>query len=345
MEQSVKRIKWIDCAKEIAIIAVVVDHCHGTLYSNLFIAQSSYFSVSLFILLAGISLRISSLKKRKTFSSQVKRCWSLCLQYMLATAILFIFYTHFFDLKTYLSHLLNFSIAPPYYFFVFFFQLILIGPFLVSWCEFCGRQKYRYLWHLGTMLLICCLSSLFIRFTYILPVYGGGRYLFGGTYFILYYLGILFVDFKLFERTVKQKIIILCSLLIGWIVWGVLCFQDKLPFDLWLEPYYGVGINPPSIQLMIFAIITLFVLYSFYSLLEERAGFRKMVDAVAFLGRYTIYVFLYHLLIKDMIIEYFPFIRVNKWLMRICIFIPMITVPPILVWGIKKIKLTVFGEK
>ena len=36
-----KEIKWINCAKAIAIIAVLVDHTNGILYSNPNIATAS----------------------------------------------------------------------------------------------------------------------------------------------------------------------------------------------------------------------------------------------------------------------------------------------------------------
>ena len=50
-----QRIKWIDCAKTVAIIGVLIDHNNGLLYTNQVIAKGSYFGVSLFILLAGIT--------------------------------------------------------------------------------------------------------------------------------------------------------------------------------------------------------------------------------------------------------------------------------------------------
>lgn len=53
------RLLWIDCAKFAAIVAVVVDHCNGFLYTNPYIAYASYYSVCLFILLAGVSTGIS----------------------------------------------------------------------------------------------------------------------------------------------------------------------------------------------------------------------------------------------------------------------------------------------
>lgn len=56
-QQKNERINWIDCAKLIAMIAVLVDHSNNLLYSDVRIAYASYFSVSFFVILSGISLR------------------------------------------------------------------------------------------------------------------------------------------------------------------------------------------------------------------------------------------------------------------------------------------------
>lgn len=330
-KQEQKRIKWVDCARAVAMIAVVVDHCRYLLYTSSYIAQSSFFSVSLFILLAGISVKMASLRKKRTFSNQFKKFFGFYLQYAAATLILYIFYMHFFDVKTYVSSLLNFSIATPYYFLVFYFQLMLAAPFLLSWCEFCNSRRRKNIWHLGTTIFLCYCSSVFVRYTFVLPVHGGGKYLFGGTYLILYYLGILFANSGLFHNTVKQKIFIFCGSFAAWIFWWLLSVHKKLPFDAWLEPYLGNGFNPPGVQFMVFSIITLFVLYSLFSLLQEStwtfAG--KIVDIFAFLGKYTLYIFLYHLMVKDFIVTYLPFVCENMWVMRFCIFFSMIILPVI----------------
>ena len=60
---SMNRQTWIDCAKAIAIMAVAVDHCNGMLYTNPIIAQASYFSVSLFVLLSGLTAWLSDTYK------------------------------------------------------------------------------------------------------------------------------------------------------------------------------------------------------------------------------------------------------------------------------------------
>ena len=56
----IHRIQWIDCAKTMAMTAVVVDHCYGILYTNIGVLWLSAYSVPLFVLLSGISAWNSS---------------------------------------------------------------------------------------------------------------------------------------------------------------------------------------------------------------------------------------------------------------------------------------------
>ena len=55
MEQKGQRADWIDAAKLVAILGVLVDHTQNVLYSNHRIADCSYYSVGLFIFLMGVT--------------------------------------------------------------------------------------------------------------------------------------------------------------------------------------------------------------------------------------------------------------------------------------------------
>ncbi|MDE7417318.1 MAG: acyltransferase [Lachnospiraceae bacterium] len=340
MGDKYSRQRWIDCAKAIAIIAVVVDHCNMRLYTNQVIAQASYFSVSLFVLLSGISTWISDTHAPMDFKKSIRKAGVLHLHYALATFLLTCYYTSFFDLKTYLNYLFSFSITAPYYYFVFFIQLVIISPVLLAWCKYCAKQKWTFLWHLIILVLLGLLSAVCIRYTYILPVYGGGQFLFGGTYIILYYMGIMLESMNIFKRRKTDKIIMLMISALAWICWLLGCYWDKFPFDQWMMPYWGVGINPPSIQLMVFAIITLFLLYALFSLLEGSSmkAFKGVVSFFSWMGKYTLYIFMYHYLVMDVV---FPIVNgMNIWFVRIFLFVPMILLPAIAVALFKKIRET-----
>lgn len=47
------RFAWVDCCKAMAIIAVLVDHTNGILYTNQYVGRASYYSVGLFVLFSG----------------------------------------------------------------------------------------------------------------------------------------------------------------------------------------------------------------------------------------------------------------------------------------------------
>ena len=175
------RIEWIDCAKLIAIIAVAVDHCNGFLYTKPHVAVASYYSVSLFVLLAGISIWNAYTRgKEVSFAAQFRRVQKILIAYTIATFIGTYIITRRFDLKTYMTYLLNFDIQGPYYYLVFFIQLIMVAPILLNWCRFVNCKKCKWVLHLGTIGFLGWFAYSSINYTYILPVHGGGKYLGGG---------------------------------------------------------------------------------------------------------------------------------------------------------------------
>lgn len=327
------RIQWIDCAKAVAIVAVLIDHNSGLLYKNPAIERASYFSVSLFILLSGIAAwkpadpQTSVEKGKYAFFTPFSKFRGILTDYALAVLLLQIWYTRFFDLKTYLTDLANFSIQSHYYFLVFFLQLKLISPALVSWCRFCNTRKGKWGWQLATLAFLGWFSSILIRCTFVLPVYGGGQFLFGGTYLLLYYLGIFLSSANIFDRTKKQCAVLFVTSGAAWCGCLWMICRDIRPLDVYLIPYWGGGINPPSVQLMMFALATLFFTYAGVTLLEELTAGKYIVNGIAVIGRYTLYIFMYHRFIRDIICTCFPTISQNKWVFRFGIFSPHAAAP------------------
>lgn len=340
------RYIWIDFAKYISIIAVVIDHTYGVLYDNKTIAIATYFSVSLFILLSGMSAALSNQNNVKNFQYQIRKISKLLFDYLVATFVLFIFYRRFFNLKEFLIVLLNFEIQSPYYFLVFYIQLVFITPILMFWYNFCKNNEYRVLLHTLTLFLFLFLSSIFIRYTFILPVYGGGRFLFGGTYFLIYYIGILLSPINTIQFFKTWKIEVFISSFIFWLIWLFLISMDIVNLDVFFVHIFGKGINPPSFNLTIYAIVTLFLLYTFFEVLFNfNSNFiRSIILYLSELGQYTLYIFMYHLLVKDIIQGVLPEIT-NIWLIRVLIFIPMITLPALIAIILKKIRLNFISKQ
>ena len=217
---------------------------------------------------------------------------------------------------------------------------MLAAPVLMIWCQFCNRRKKSYIWHGATVILLGYISSLTIHYTYILPLHGGGRYLFGGTYLLLYYIGILFANFRLFCFSKGKRKAIFLLAFCSWFVWWILICSGKLPFDSWFAAYWGEGFNPPSVQFMVFAIIMLVVCYSFFSLLEEGKCVitKNIIYVITLVGKNTLYIFMYHLMIQHMIRGCVPVVYTNIWTLRFGVFLPMLILPVFAVETVRKIK-------
>lgn len=325
-----KRIEWIDCAKLMAITAVVTDHCNGFLYTKSFIANASYFSVSLFVLLAGISTWISCQNgKEISFAHQFEKAKKLLCAYAIATLIVLCVAQRKFDLKTYLSYLIGFNIQAPYYYIVFFLQLLMIAPVLVNWCKFVNSKKCKWIMQLATMSFLGWLAYISINYTYILPVHGGGQFVWGGTYVILYYLGMLLSSNGVFEQSRSKRMLITFFCTVMAILWVCLMTDGKLPFDRWMSPYWGYGFNPPSINFMVYSLLVLFICYGVFSLLYE-SGYKatqKVIALGSFLGRNTLYIWLYHLLVINVL---FPDVHNRSAVIRIIVFGLIIILPVII---------------
>lgn len=329
-----QRVAWVDCAKAVAIIAVAVDHCNGLLYHNQLIAYASYFAVTLFTLLAGFSICLAYQSgKVITFQSQLIKVGKYFCQYALATCLVLTITDNRFDLSEAVWCVLNFSASGPFYFFLFFFQLMLIAPFLLSWCIYCTHKTYSALWHLITIVMLCHISHLSIQYTFILPVHGGGQFLFGGTYLLVYYLGILIGCTSQFKRTTKnlQKQFIMISIL--WVIQLLLNYYKLDYIDRFLVAYWGGGFNPPSLQLIVFGLTTFYLMHALFYPLEisrHKIG-NCTIKAFVWVGRSTMYIFLYHLLVKDVLARMLVPVLSNIWLLRVCIFPSMIIFPVLIV--------------
>ncbi len=92
-----KEIKWINCAKLVAILAVMIDHTNGILYTNPDIAMLSYFSVSLFIIISGMMSFFSNERHEelKWFQIFIRSSKNILLAYLIANAVYLIYITKY----------------------------------------------------------------------------------------------------------------------------------------------------------------------------------------------------------------------------------------------------------
>lgn len=178
-----KHMKWIDAVKGVAILAVVLDHSFGILYTNRLFWMSTYFSVSVFIFMSGITSYYSCERyKNLSIGKQIiRRIGNIFIPYAVATCIYQIRIDKIWDLHDYVGYLLKFNITPPFYFVVFFLQLIIISPYLYRILHIELKSKWKTEIIHGIVLMVSVVIAIFsVRYTFVIDVYGGGKYILGG---------------------------------------------------------------------------------------------------------------------------------------------------------------------
>lgn len=142
--RSTERQSWIDVLKFIAIAAVFVDHTSGFLYTSPYIAYASYFSVTVFIFLSGVTAFDSNIRRMN--EPFVKNVWrklrNILIPYAMCTSVYMYPAGGVIDLKNYLSVLVNFSASGPFYFITFFVQLLLISRGLTQIVFITSHKKH-----------------------------------------------------------------------------------------------------------------------------------------------------------------------------------------------------------
>lgn len=124
--------------------------------------------------------------------------------------------------------------------------------------------------------------------------------------------------------TIKKSLIYMILFGISWIVWQALWCESEYVLDIAIGSVFGVGVNPPGLTLMISALLMLFLCYGLFGWLENGNVIgNKIVDMANFIGRQSLYIFLFHRLILDyFLIKYVQF--ENRWMMRVIYFFFMI---------------------
>lgn len=342
-----KRIRWVDGAKALSMATVIILHCKGILYTNSYINQITYWCVCTFVVLSGFTTFLADQKHRSagTSVSYVKRALTLLGQYATASILCQIFYERSINLQSLLKHLIYFDMCAPFYFFVFFIQLVLISPLLIQWLTYCNQKKKSFIWNFFTLIFLLLIGLLCIKYTYITPTFGGGQYLFGGTYLFLYYLGMLLCSRDMYiEKLVQKKRIPaqICTFLIslaGFVTLWLMLSREKITYGLGFNETLGTGINPPGFVLILYSILSVFLFYSMFSLLDMIKShiLQRILGMVSFIGCHTLYIFIYHYVIRDFIMKLdYPFIP--AWLLKSVLLISMLIVPIIIEWFLGRMK-------
>ena len=301
MEKEKKeRIVWIDLAKAFAILGVLVDHAYdAALYQDWIWRRLTYYSVSLFMILLGVTSWFSYEKYAGKVADKLKKdCLRIVRPYLVAAFFYFVVRYGTFDLINYLNGIVHFNICAPYYFVLLYLQTILIVPLLYAFLNAMRGRRFGLVFEALGFVAVLVVAGLTTRYTNILSVYGGGGKLFGGTYLCLVYLGMWFAMH--YRRLSAGKAWIYRVLLpfgvVGTVLWWKLISAYGNAIDKALP--LGASVNPPGISYCVYALLVA----GCFFLLDASVRNEKLrlaLSKLSLLGRHTLYIYLWHKLILD----------------------------------------------
>lgn len=327
-------ISYINFLKGFAILGVIADHTVGYLYANPKIQALSFYSVSLFILLSGITSFMSMDKRNITnynFGYLKKRLRKLLFPYIFATFFYVIYSQKFFDLSIFLKTVIGFNATGPFYFILFFLQLIIISPIIFNIINWTNKQKYKNLLIIFLIVAIIFMSYICTKCTFVIDVYGGGKYVFGGSYLILYLIGMIFANLKIKFKTFKIAII-------WWLIsfFALIMFLYNYLFNTKIIQFVNNILpiwtfNPPGITFMIYSILIFIFFFNLYSLIEFiNTKCLIIFRPIEICGQYSMSIFLYHMLFFSIFVNLatnYSWLAENVVVYKVGIIVFMIVLP------------------
>lgn len=190
LNKGTQRVQWVDLAKFLAICAVIVDHTCMVLYENQGVQLLTYYSVSMFILMMGITSfwTLERVEENRFDRYIIHKCWGIFRPYIIATFIYFVVIFKSFDLEVFWNYILHFNISGPFYYVFLYIQLVLISPVLFKILSKLKKYKWGRIGEFGVGILLLAFASWANNNTNML----GCGVLFGGTYIVLLYVGMCF---------------------------------------------------------------------------------------------------------------------------------------------------------
>ncbi len=330
MQKEQHREDWLDIAKCIAIFAVVIDHASTEINIKQEYAYMFFFSVSLFVIVMGYANYKSYERNHSdVYNKLKKRMIGILRPYLAASFVFSVISSGGFYFDKYITELIHFSASPPLYYISVFIQLILVSPVLYKILAY-NNKGYEFLCFTGILLLSCWSNN----YTHILQIYGGGGKLFGGTYLLVFYIGMLMGKYcRYFETDVLARytkpdiqfciIFFIASVFIAF-------FISINQFTIEKTLFFGKGVNPPGLCLMIYSLTIAFLIFFLCRVLNrsQKILIKKTLSCLIYIGRHTLYIFLYHKLFQDYFLRImFMYVNIGRQLNGFAYVISMIVGP------------------
>lgn len=263
-----------------------MNHIYGaTYFDNYRVLLYTAFSVTLFTLVSGVTSAIDMERGFEIKTYLVSRIKRVIIPYIIASIICILFQYKLLNINILFKNLIAFSASPPYYFILFYIQLIIVAPYIYIMFQKTQQQKV-----LQIILLIGAYFTgiLFNKYTYIEGTMGGSSHLLGGSYFFAFVFGMWFY---LNRNYFSKKIVRVSMGLIGTI--GII-LMDKLD---WIVASWS---NPPNKYAVFYTLCIFALIYVIFegidNFLKEESEVRKVLKKVFEPGSKSLYVFLYHMI-------------------------------------------------
>ncbi len=328
-----QRAEWIDCLKFISILGVIIQHSYMILFSHkTSIVDATQFSVPLFVMLGGMT-GFASQKRRidsPYFQDAFRRLKQLLVPYLICVAAITSYECDKFDLLVFIKKAVFFTANSPHYYILFYAQLILAARILYCAIDICLNSKKAFLWHAASLASAALASAFFMRYTFILDVHGGGKYLLGGTFFFIYFAGMTFgAYYKKINLSKKSALILLIASFLIAPLYALFFHKKGLIIDNALR-FFG-SYNPSGPTFIIYAIIVLIFGMSLNQVIDDYniKVLSKARTLVAKLGKHTLYIFLFHYFIYTFFhnSKIGPLVEENIWIKRIFYIAAEISIP------------------
>ncbi len=282
----------LDFLKAFAMFAVITNHVSLPLFN----ISYSIYSVTLFILVAGMTSVISAQKSNFQYITYLKRKFQPLLVWYLVALIAYILIDqHFFSFSFFLHELKNFGLEVSnghLYFLAFYIELMLIAPFIVNLYLLKNANIIK---NLILLFLSFLFSLLFYHYTCIEGLALGSRYVFGGSYFFVLNLGIFFwINIKkYFTSTIHNTVGLIVTIFL------FTHFFHSNYIDLSWS-------NPPNRFTIYYTLIIFSFLFCLHNLLvtlltKWNLPAQTILSPIFIIGKNSLYIYLFHMIIVDLI--------------------------------------------
>lgn len=329
------REKWLDCMRGVAIIAVVTEHMMRWTHHSELIQSFTLFCVTILILCMGITMRwgLEKSVKNNIFATQkiyvyiIKKMIPVLGAYFIATIAYLTYHQTWrgYDFGALALHLVNFDASDPFYFIRHYINLTLWAPIIFFFLKNIQRVKCKcpqfvlYLLLLGGCLGIGHASV------------GKAGYT-SESYLFAYALGMSLGGLNIKDKANTFGIIGVPALLGGY--FSTYKFYMARVYEQ--NNAYAEGIdfllpnfqlNPPNLSILIYSIgVFCFLLFLFCKIERKKFG-NIILEGLGIIGKNSLDIFLWHMLILDIITSCLGSILISQFLINIILYSAVLVVP------------------